>query len=118
MTRGQPGTGAIDQLKSGRWRARVSLDDGTRPSLGTFATEEEARTVLNAALRKIADKQIAPVGGMTLRAWGERWLDGRDRVIADPGTDRNYWKNHIANAPFIGFDDGFRPGADTCVHRP
>lgn len=34
----------VRQLNSGRWQARLFLPDGSRPSLGTFDTENEAQT--------------------------------------------------------------------------
>jgi integrase len=96
------GAGSVDQLPSGRWRVRVTLSDETRRSLGVYDTQEEAQGVLNAALRKLAAGQAAPVGGITLRAWGERWLTEREisgevRAIR---TDWGRWRTHVETAPF------------------
>lgn len=53
-----PGTGSVDQLPSGKWRARVRLDTGAQVSLGTSDTEAEARALLAAdeALARVPDE--------------------------------------------------------------
>lgn len=97
------GAGSVDQLPSGRWRVRVTLADETRRSLGVYDTQEEAQCVLDAALRQLAAGNAAPVGGVTLRAWGQRWLTEREisgevRAIR---TDWGRWRTHVETAPFV-----------------
>ncbi len=103
MTRGRAGTGSVDQLPSGRWRVRVTDSSGERKTLGTYATEEEANEVLAAALQKMADAELVPVGGMTVKAWGERWLAQRERLVRDSRTEANRWRKHVVTAHFGGW---------------
>jgi integrase len=100
--RRSPGAGTVDQLPSSRWRARITLADATRRSLGTFATEAEARAVLDEALRILAEGTMAPVGGITLRAWGEKWLTERELAgdVRAIRTEWGRWRVHIATASF------------------
>lgn len=102
--RAQPGAGTVDQLPSGNWRVRVTVSDGSRRPLGSYATEDEAKRVLSAALVELAEGNVAPVGGITLRAFGAIFLDRREkRGIRNIRTDRSRWKVHVDSAPFADF---------------
>lgn len=75
MTRRQPGEGTIEELPSGRFRARLPLPDGIRHELGTHESYDEAEGVIAAALILARENSVAPVGGVTVRAWGPKFLD-------------------------------------------
>jgi len=96
------GAGTVDKLPSGRFRARITTSDGKRPSLGVFDTEDEAYGVLNAALARLADGPAAPIGGKTLRSFGEPWLEERELVgeVRAIRADKSRWRTHIATARF------------------
>jgi integrase len=101
-TRSTAGSGSIDQLPSGRWRVRLTLADGSRRALGAYEDRDEAERIRSAALAELAEGSLAPVGGVTLRAFGALWLDRRERrKLRNVRTDRNRWKNHIESASFI-----------------
>lgn len=81
----------------GQWRVRLTVE-GTRRNLGLFRTREEADEVLEAALVQLADRP----SGLTLLAWGEKWLDRRERSPAHRSSqkDRSRWRTHVVAAPF------------------
>lgn len=94
------GTGTVEQLPSGRWRVRLTVD-GRRQTLGTYLSAEEAGEVLDAAREKLASGAARPVGGSTLRAYGEGWLDDRERAgRRGMASVRSQWRHHVATAPF------------------
>lgn len=96
MAKRAPGKGTWDQLPSGRWRVRVRDDSGVQVSLGTYATEVEAKAVLNAALAKLAAVEAAPTGPLTLRAWGKTWLAQRDKDgVRGVDKERSVWERHV-----------------------
>ena len=98
MRRRTPGTGSVDALPSGRYRVRVRGADGRQLSLGAYPTEPEARAVLTAALRTLITERAAPTGPMTLRAWGERWLEQREADgIRGIDQERSVWSVHVLN---------------------
>ena len=68
------GQGSVTPSRDG-WRARLPAAYGRR-NLGVFATEAEARAVLDAALRELA-ADPTPLGE-TLDAWAERALTARE----------------------------------------
>jgi integrase len=97
------GAGSVDELPSGRWRVRITMSNGKRPSLGVFDTEEEANGVLNAALKRLAEGPGTSIGGLTLRSFGTNWLAERElsgdvRAIK---ADLSRWRTHIVTAPFF-----------------
>ncbi len=106
MAKGAAGSGSVDRLPSGKWRARITVANGERQSLGVFATEDEARAVLDAALAKLASSEFAAVGGMTLRGYGEKWLAQRELVLRSPRAEANKWKKHVATAHFANWPLG------------
>lgn len=95
-----PGTGSVDQLPSGKWRARIRLDTGKQVSLGTSDTEAEARALLDAGARELAARHAAPTGPLTLRAWGKTWLQGRETDgIRGIKQERSVWDRHVLGHP-------------------
>lgn len=81
------GTGQVEQLPSGAWRARIVVD-GKRRTLGPFASREEAEAVLDEARRQIASGEVHPVGGTTVRGYLEEWADRRERERRWPESYR------------------------------
>jgi len=81
------GTGAIDQLPSGRWRLRVPVDGG-RATYGTYATEElaavaQSRWNLTHLLPEDDPEQAVElpvsvaVGGVRCDEWFVRWQEAK-----------------------------------------
>ncbi len=57
--------------------------------------------MLGALLLELFDGSWAPVGGVTLRAYGRRWLDRREREgVRDIANERRRWRAHVEQAPF------------------
>lgn len=103
VNRRRRGTGTIEPQPDGTFRPRLPASIGRR-RLNTYATEEEATAVLDAALAEIATRRAVPIEGMTLVAFGARWLDDREiGGIEDPASDRSRWKVHIETAEFINW---------------
>lgn len=95
-----PGSGSVDRLPSGRWRARVRLDTGAQVSLGVSDTEAEARALLAAGVRQLAARHAAPTGPLTLRAWGKTWLAAREGDgIRGIVQERSVWTRHVLAHP-------------------
>ncbi len=101
------GSGTVENFR-GKFRARSPrLPDGRRPVLGIFDTEEEANSEADAHALVTAQAGLMP-GTMTLRAWGVRYLNRREKGIASSQngparnikTDRSRWKRHIDTAEF------------------
>ena len=91
-----PGAGSVDQLPSGKWRVRVRTADGSQVSLGTRATEAEARAVMTEAVRALAATGQGSVGTMTLRAWGPTWLKSREADGIRGHKEEGYvWSRHV-----------------------
>jgi integrase len=101
--RKSPGHGSVDRLGNGRWRARLTLATAERESLGTYATQEDAERVLAAALAELVEGNVAPVGGMTLRALGAGFFRDRELGgdIRDVDNEKRRWRSHVEPAPFI-----------------
>lgn len=100
-TKRPPGTGEIEE-RGGAFRARLPRSMG-RKAIGTFATEEEACTVLDAALAELAEgsARLAP-GAVTLRSlsgrfWARRKANGARGIV----YDRSRWRAHVETAHFI-----------------
>lgn len=94
------GSVTVQRHRSGAvaWRVRVTIG-GERKFLGSYPTEDHARSVLTAALEQVSDDAR---GGMTLLAWGERWLDRRETSGLHRAAvkDRSRWGAHVATADF------------------
>jgi hypothetical protein len=82
--------GSID-IRGGRHRARIRVDE-RMITLGTFTTVEEAESAI--ALFADANRTEQPFAGMSLQAWGRRWLDKRelDGVHRSVKKDRYVWR--------------------------
>lgn len=102
MIRRRYGTGSINS-QGGRFRARIRTDDGKRIDLGYYSSWEEAEDVLAATRAELTDIRWTTPGGITLRSFGEAWLDRReaDNIHRSAHKDRSRWKVHIETAPFI-----------------
>jgi integrase len=102
-------TGTVE-YRSGRWWARPTLADGSRGNrvaLPVGATEEQAiakaKALTELAQRKgitqasvEAQRPPAPPKGPTVTAWGEAWLDERERRgLSSVRTDRGRWSKWI-----------------------
>lgn len=98
--RRRKGDGTVERLPSGRYRARLHDAVGNRIPLGTFADEQTAAAVLNAARARLTDERPQVCGGITLREYGGQWLDRREAsgYRAAKG-DRNRWHAHIDSDP-------------------
>lgn len=85
----------------GGWRIRLSVD-GKRRSLGVHETKEKAEAVLAAALVQLAKKNGPLKRNMTLRVWGERFLDERELAGLHRSirTDRSMWRSLILSQPW------------------
>jgi integrase len=80
-----------------RFRARA-LINGERKSLGLYDTPEEAGKVYAATLDQLAGEER----GVTLVAWGEKWLQrrGSDGLHRAQHKAVSTWKTHVACAHF------------------
>ena len=88
------GTGTIEG-GDGAYRARLTTAAG-RISLGVHPTEEAAETVLDAVR---AELQGDHAKGLTLRAWGVRDLDRREKEgYAATKSARSVWRAHVDRA--------------------
>ncbi len=103
MRKRRAGEGTVDQLPSGRHRVRIPMADGTRPSIGTFDTEEEAHAIREGMLAKLATGNVAAVGGVTLRAWGAKWFAEREIAgdVRAIRTEISRWNTHVVAAYFV-----------------
>lgn len=92
------GEGTIEPNGRGH-RVRMRIE-GKRRDLGTYATVAEAESI-RAGFLAAQCQGMAPTGALTLRAWGARWLDDRERAGGRAiASDRSRWMKHIATAPF------------------
>jgi integrase len=73
MSKRQPGTGTVETLSSGRFRARIWLSDGARHDFGPFDTEDEAQETLDAIAIEVSECGVSPSLGMTWAGWLENW---------------------------------------------
>lgn len=95
MTQRRPHyAGSVDVQRSGRWRARLRIQ-GERRTIGTFATEAEAKGALDAYIAALGQMGSHPAEGRTLNQVAAsvfvlRRAEGY-RSVAD---DENRWKNH------------------------
>ncbi len=97
------GRGGIEELPSGRFRVRITVD-GKRIK-ETCDTREAAETFRRALVqerhdldrRKAAEPPPAPAV-VTLASWGETWLNTRERqgLVRWPENDRSRWSVRVA----------------------
>lgn len=90
------GTGYVEQLPSGRYRARLPRWlGGDRQPGETFDEEDDAVAYLRAAL----DAAAAPKEKGTLRWWGTIWLQRREaRGLSSFTDDAGRWRQHVAES--------------------
>lgn len=102
MSRRPPGAGTIEPRRNGTFRARILLSDGRREPLGTFKTFDEAQRVLDAATMDLADRKMAPVGGVTFLGYATGWFDRREarKEVRDIENQRRNFNLHLAGADF------------------
>jgi integrase len=111
---GRKPTGTIQKTKDGRWRARVTLSDGSRKWLPPFpvGTSEEmarerARALTEKAFReglksttppnKRDRAKLAAEAKESCVAWVKLWQQERDdRGLSSSVTKQGHWKLHIA----------------------
>lgn len=84
------GTGSVTPHR-GQWRVRLPATH-RRQSLGVYATKGEADAVLAAALEQLVAE---PLEALTLAAWGERWLKGRDVRPGTASRDAARWRVYV-----------------------
>jgi integrase len=70
------GQGSIEELPSGKFRARMP---GDRHPLGIFDSRELARARLDAARDLVATRELTPVRGRTIRDFGEAYITRKTR---------------------------------------
>jgi integrase len=97
------GTGVVSVVWSAngwRFKARFPMPGGKYKTLGTYASENEAHAVLNAA----GDAQSKPgemTGAQVSYAYGEAWIETlRDR---NKGTWRSTWKCTVKRASWAQY---------------
>ena len=98
--------GSIEQLPSGRWRVRVTLE-GRRRTLGTFATRALAEARLRAFRREVCAGALELPAGVSVGSYGfvvmdEREVSGSEHRVAVKGADneRSLWRRHVEPSPF------------------
>jgi len=95
-TRRKKGSGTIEDTRDGRKRVRITTAAGRR-SLGVVNTQEEAEALLGGVRAELLSEEH--VEGLTLGAWGARWLDRREgEGTLSIETDRNRWDVHVAKS--------------------
>jgi integrase len=96
MTDRKRRVGSVDKMSHGRYRVRVTLPDGTRATLSTHDTRDEALVTADAVGEVLAIE--APETGVTLAKFGEVVLTERElsKAVRDPDTDWSRWRTHIS----------------------
>jgi integrase len=98
------GCGEIE-LRGARYRVRAYVD-GRRTPLGTYATEAEAKSVLDGLVALRARGDVAATGP-TLRSYGAQWLDRREvDGMRAQNSDRSRWERYIAPEEWAGWPLG------------
>lgn len=99
--RRQPGTGTVEQLPSGTWRARIWLSDGERHDFGPYDTEQEATDTIDAIAFEVAEGPGLATG-ITWRGWLAKWKDALElsRTYVGMANVRSISKNRLELAPF------------------
>lgn len=93
-----PGTVTVER---GKYRARVMVG-GQRVPVGVHDSWEEAEGALAEFWKLRAAQEVAVGAGiMSLKSWGERYLDARetDGYHRSVGRDRARWRARIASKP-------------------
>ena len=113
---GRKPTGTIQRTRDGRWRARITLVDGSRKWLAPFpaGTSEQMAREKCAALTEKAQKmglkstevkpnraQLQSQAKESCEAWVELWQAERDqRGLSSRVTKQGHWKHHVS--PVLG----------------
>jgi len=109
MSKRPAGTGTVRTLraptadKPGRYQALGPRNaKGRRTSLYCGPDRAEAERWAAEGARQMAAGEAVHLTGITLRAWGERYLDGRERdsPASTYRTERSAW-HHVEDAPWI-----------------
>jgi integrase len=105
MKRRIRGTGSIEHYVDShgreRYRARLILASGERKPVGVYDSKGEAEQALKAAASSVVSAELVAVTGVTLRAWGQTFLDRRETIDKLRGirTERNRWKVLVDASP-------------------
>jgi integrase len=107
MRRRRRGEGGIEESKKrGMYRGHYRDAGGVHVRLPWCLSRNDAEQQLQAALEMMAASGQLSGGGVTLRSWGDDFLDKREaeghRAIED---DRSRWK-HVLAADFIDWPTG------------
>jgi integrase len=84
------------------YRARLTINGELR-SLGLHPTPEAANRVIDAEIARLGGEK--KLDGVTLIAWGSRWLDRRelDKLHRSIDSMRSVWNTRVATAPFANW---------------
>lgn len=99
MKRGD-GEGSITELANGRFWVRVRMEDGARRPFGTYATREEAESVLRGTIARLGAGQAVARDTMTLLTFEAKFFAHRHRKRRHVANDQYRWTLHLATAPF------------------
>ena len=97
------GAGSIEQLPSGRHRARLPRGVGAGRTLGVYETEQEAKEALDAALETMGEVMREANTGIKLRDFATKVLDRRELDgVRDVQNERYRVKEHILSHRIAG----------------
>lgn len=88
----------IDLQRSGRWRVRVTTDQGKRPTIGTFDTEEEATRAEAAALDVLRGKHRTTLGSVLVDSLEHR---AANKATRNPEDEESRFRVHLAGDPLM-----------------
>ncbi len=90
----------MDRFGVTRYRVRITVD-GVRKSIGLFDDPERAGRAYAGAVDQLGSERR----GVTLAAWGVKWLERRetDGLHRSAAQDKARWRTHIATAAFAPF---------------
>lgn len=98
------GRGSIKPSRGRFWVRGPRQADGSRPSLGTYATREEAEAVLAHAVYRLA-QGAARREGSTFAAVGRRVLDAREADgVRSIASERARFRKHLEQSSIAGLD--------------
>lgn len=95
------GRGGIEQLPSGRWRVRLTVDGArVRETCDTLeAAEALRRGLVQARLDRDREKALQPAPkpeAVTLASWGKTWLTRREARVRWFANDKSRWGLYVA----------------------
>lgn len=94
-----PGKGSVTRRQDGRFWVRVSTAT-RRLSLGTYATLEEAESVMRGAVYELAGADVVPTKDTLASLEGPFFAHRSRRAGAHVAKERSAWATHVARAPF------------------